>query len=224
MNYLKAIQAIVKKDILMEIRTKETINASLLFAILITLVFSFIFEPGTDIQKDIVGGIYWMAVIFSGILALNKTMMQEMQSDNFQGLMLSPINRNAIFFGKFISNFIFLVFIEIILIPLFIVFYNINIISNPLMILVIILVTYGYSITGTLFSVISVRTNFREIMLPLLMLPVIIPLILAAVICSNIFIKGGEISSTYNWIKLISVYDIVFTAIIIGIFSSIIEE
>lgn len=224
MSYLKAVLAIVKKDILNEIRTKETINATLMFALLITLVFSFVFEPGSDIQKDIVGGIYWIAVLFTGILSLNKSMLNEMQSNNLQGLILSPINKNAIFFGKFISNFLFIIFLEIVLIPLFIVFYNINIISNPLMIVIILLVTYGYSITGTLFSIISVKTRMREIMLPLLMLPIIMPLIIGAIICSNIFIKGGDVTLTYNWIKLISVFDIVLTAIIVGIFSSIIEE
>ncbi len=196
MNYFKAVFAILKKDILMELRTKETVNATLVFGVLITLVFSFISEPGSKTEQEIAGGIFWMAVTFSGILGLNKTMMSEIQGGNFEALMLAPIDRSAVFFGKVISNFL----------------------------LIILLATYGYSVTGTLFSMISVRTKTREIMLPLLMLPVLIPVIIAAILSTNIFLLGHDITYSYNWIKLMAVFDIIFTAVIFGIFGVIIEE
>ena len=189
MNYFKAVFAILKKDILMELRTKETVNATLVFGVLITLVFSFISEPGSKTEQEIAGGIFWMAVTFSGILGLNKTMMSEIQGGNFEALMLAPIDRSAVFFGKVISNFLFLTILEIILVPLFLVFYNINLISHWLMIIIILLATYGYSVTGTLFSMISVRTKTREIMLPLLMLPVLIPVIIAAILSTAMMLK-----------------------------------
>ena len=108
MNYFKAVFAILKKDILMELRTKETVNATLVFGVLITLVFSFISEPGSKTEQEVAGGIFWMAVTFSGILGLNKTMMSEIQGGNFEALMLAPIDRSAVFFGKVLSNFLFL--------------------------------------------------------------------------------------------------------------------
>ena len=182
MNYFKAVFAILKKDILMELRTKETVNATLVFGVLITLVFSFISEPGSKTEQEAAGGIFWMAVTFSGILGLNKTMMSEIQGGSFEALMLAPIDRSAVFFGKVLSNFLFLTILEMILVPLFLVFYNINLVSHWLMVLIILLATYGYSVTGTLFSMISVRTKTREIMLPLLMLPVLIPVIIAAAV------------------------------------------
>lgn len=224
MNYFKAVLAILKKDILMEIRTKETINATLVFSILITIVFSFISEPGSKTEQAVAGGIFWMAVTFSGILGLNKTMMSEIQGGNFEALMLAPIDRSAIFFGKVISNFLFLTILEIILVPLFLVFYNVNLVSHWLMVVIILLATYGYSVTGTLFSMISVRTKTREIMLPLLMLPILVPVIIAAILSTNIFLFNQEITYCYIWIKLMAVFDIIFTAVIFAIFSAVIEE
>ena len=224
MNYFKALFTIVKKDVLMEMRTKEVVNASLVFAILLVIVFSFIMEPGSEVEKKIAGGIFWMAVTFSGILGLNKTMMSELEGGNFEALMLAPIDRSAVFFGKVLSNFLFLTILEIILVPLFLVFYNINLVSHWLMVVIILLATYGYSVTGTLFSMISVRTNSREIMLPLLMLPILIPVIIAAILSTNIFILGHDITHSYNWIKLMVVFDVIFTAVIFGIFGAIIEE
>lgn len=224
MNYFKAVFAILKKDILMELRTKETVNATLVFGVLITLVFSFISEPGSKTEQETAGGIFWMAVTFSGILGLNKTMMSEIQGGNFEALMLAPIDRSAVFFGKVLSNFLFLTILEIILVPLFLVFYNINLVSHWLMAVIILLATYGYSVTGTLFSMISVRTKTREIMLPLLMLPILIPVIIAAILSTNIFLLGYDIMHSYNWIKLMAVFDVIFTAVIFGIFGVIIEE
>ena len=224
MNYFKALFTIVKKDVLMEMRTKEVVNASLVFAILLVIVFSFIMEPGSEVEKKIAGGIFWMAVTFSGILGLNKTMMSELEGGNFEALMLAPVDKSAIFFGKVISNMLVLILLEIILIPLFLVFYVINIVSHTLMIAVLFLATYGYALVGTLFSMISVRTNSREIMLPLLLLPIMIPILIAAILSTNIFISGSDIIYSYNWIKLTAVFDIIFTAVIFGIFSAIIEE
>lgn len=224
MSYFKAIWAIFKKDLIMEFRAKEVINSMLVFALIVTIVFSFIFEPASKQKDEVVGGIFWIAVIFSGILGLSKTMMSEVQGGNMEALMLSPIDRSAIFFGKFLSNFGFLIFMEIVLLPLFAVFYSTNIIAHPKVILIVFLATYGYCLVGTLFSIISVRTKTREIMLPILLLPVMVPVILAAILSTNVFILGGKPEEASNWITLMAVFDIIFTAVIFAFFSFIVEE
>lgn len=224
MNYFKVLFAVIKKDIITEYRTKEVINAALVFALMLVIVFSFTLEAGLGLEKKISGGIFWIAVTFAGILSFNKTIGTETDNGNFQALMLAPVDRSAVFFGKVISNMLFLLLVEIILIPLFLVFYNVMIINHPLMVAVIILCTYAYSLIGTLFSIVSVRTSSREIMLPILFLPFMVPVIIAAVLATNVFITGGEIYYSYNWIKLTAVFDIIFTAVIYGIFSLIIEE
>lgn len=224
MSYFKVIAAIVKKDILMEVRTKQVINAALVFAVLFVVVFSFTMEIGSNMEQKLSGGIFWVSVAFAGILSFNKTIGSETDNGSFEALMLAPVDKSAVFFGKVISNMLFLFLVEVILIPLFLVFYNVNIIGHPLMAAVIILSTYAYSLIGTLFSIISVRTSSKEIMMPVLFLPFMVPVIIAAVLATNVFILGGQIQFSYNWIKLTAVFDIIFTAIIYGIFSLIIED
>lgn len=224
MSYFQVIAAIVKKDILMEVRTKQVINAALVFAVLFVVVFSFTMEIGSNMEQKLSGGIFWVSVAFAGILSFNKTIGSETDNGSFEALMLAPVDKSAVFFGKVISNMLFLLLVEVILIPLFWVFYNVNIIGHPLMAAVIILSTYAYSLIGTLFSIISVRTSSKEIMMPLLFLPFMVPVIIAAVLATNVFILGGQIQFSYNWIKLTAVFDVIFTAIIYGIFSLIIED
>lgn len=224
MSYLKVITAIVKKDVLMEMRTKQVVNAALVFAVLFVVVFSFTMEIGSNMEQKLSGGIFWVSVAFAGILSFNKTIGSETDNGSFEALMLAPVDKSAVFFGKVISNMMFLFLVEIILIPLFLVFYNVNIIGHPLMAAVIILSTYAYSLIGTLFSIISVRTSSKEIMMPVLFLPFMVPVIIAAVLATNVFISGGQIQFSYNWIKLTAVFDVIFTAIIYGVFSLIIED
>ena len=224
MSYLKSIYAIVRKDIIMELRSKEVVNSMLVFALLVTVVFSFIFEPGSQSKQEVVGGIFWVAVVFSGLLGLGKSMVSEVQGGNLEALLLSPVDRSAVFFGKFLSNFIFLLFMEAVLAPLFTVFYSINIIAHPKVILIIFLATYGFCLLGTLFSLISVRTKTREIMLPLMLLPIMVPVILGAILSVNVFIMGNPPEEASNWITLMASFDIIFTAVIFALFGLIIEE
>lgn len=224
MNYFKSIYAIVRKDIIMELRSKEVVNSMLVFALLVTVVFSFIFEPGSESKQEVVGGIFWVAVVFSGLLGLGKSMVSEVQGGNLEALLLSPVDRSAVFFGKFLSNFIFLLFMEAVLLPLFTVFYGINIVVHPKVVLIIFLATYGFCLLGTLFSLISVRTKTREIMLPLMLLPIMVPVILGAILSVNVFIMGNPLEEASNWITLIASFDAIFTAVIFALFGLIIEE
>ncbi len=224
MRYLKTVFTIFKKDIVLEIKTREIVNSALVFAVLLVLSFSFIMEPGSDTEKHIAGGIFWMSVTFAGILGLSKTMLNEVQGGNFEALMLCPVDRSAVFFGKVLSSFVYLLILEAVLIPLFIIFYNINIVSHKLMIIVLLLSTYGYACAGTLFAIISVKTKTRELMMPLLMLPVMIPVIISSILATNVFIFEYDITACYSWIKLTAVFDIIFTAVTFALFSHIIEE
>jgi len=224
-NYLSTIFYIVEKDLLLELKSKEVVVSMLLFSLLVVIVFSFIFEPGAAYKDNLVGGILWMAIIFSGVLGLNKSMLNEITGGNLNALLLAPVDRSAVFFGKVFSNFLFLIMMEIITVPIFMVFYNINIFANSLMsIVVLALGTYGFAVLGTLFSLISVKTKTREIMLPLLLLPLMIPIILAGIQCMNIYILGDDVAESYKWLKLIGAFDVIFTAVIYAIFDYIVEE
>lgn len=225
MNYLGSILAIVRKDLLHELKSREIVVSMLLFSVLTVVVFSFIFEPGSEFKNRVVGGILWMSVIFAGLLGLNKSMMSEINGGNFSALLLAPVDRSAIFFGKAISNFLFMAIVEAITIPLFMVLYNINIFNSGLMPLsVFFMGTYGFAILGTLFSIISVSTRTREVMLPLLLLPVMVPVILASVQALNIYILGLDIEESYKWLKLLGVFDIIFTVVVFAVFDFIVED
>jgi len=223
-NYFNVVLAILKKDIVIEFRTKESINSMVVFGLLMVVVFSFVFEPSSDSKSEIVGGIFWVSIIFSSLLGLSKSMLNEISGGNFDAMLLAPVDSTAIFFGKFITNMIFLTFLEIIILPLFTVFYDTNIVTHPLMILIIFLTTYAFALIGTLFSIISVTSKTREVMLPILLLPIMIPVLLASILSTNIFVVGSDISSSYIWIKLLAGFDIIFTAVIFAIFSFIVED
>jgi len=225
MNYFGSILAIVRKDLLHELKSREIVVSMLLFSILTVVVFSFIFEPGSEFKNRVVGGILWMSVIFAGLLGLNKSMMSEISGGNFSALLLAPVDRSAIFFGKAISNFLFMAVVEAITIPLFMVLYNIQIFnSGPMPLAVFFMGTYGFAILGTLFSIISVSTRTREVMLPLLLLPVMVPVILASVQALNIYILGLDIADSYKWLKLLAVFDIIFTVVVFAVFDFIVED
>jgi heme exporter protein B len=224
-KYLKTIYHIIEKDVIMELKSKEVVTSMLIFSLLVVIVFSFIFEPGAEYKLDLVSGILWMAITFSGILGLNKSMMNEITGGNLNALLLAPVDRSAVFFGKVFSNFIMLVAMEIITLPVFMVFYNVNIFANSLIpVIVILLGTYGFSVLGTFFALLSVKSKTREIMLPLLLLPVMIPIILASIQSLNIFIKAEDFSDALKWINLIIGFDVIFTAVIFAIFDFIVEE
>ncbi|MGB9731999.1 MULTISPECIES: heme exporter protein CcmB [Calditerrivibrio] len=224
-RYFKTVYHIIEKDLLLELKSKEVINSMLIFALLVVVVFSFIFEPGAEYKNDLAAGILWMSIIFSGILGLNKSMMNEINGGNLNALLLAPVDKSAIFFGKGLSNFLFMLIMEVIIIPIFVVFYDVPIMNNLLFsIITLLLGTYGFAILGTLFSIISVKSKTREVMLPILLLPIIIPVVLSAIQAMNIFLKGDDISESFKWLQLLLVFDIVFTLVIYVIFDFVIEE
>ncbi|MDR0453568.1 MAG: heme exporter protein CcmB [Deferribacteraceae bacterium] len=224
LKFIKVVFALVRKDISLEYRTKEIMNSMFVFAFLVVVVFSFIFDPGEHEQAQIAGGVYWMALIFSGLLGLGKSMQSEITGGNIEALILSPISRNAIFFGKVISNLIFMLVMQLVMLPLFAALYEVNIVSHVLMIAVIAGTTYGFVLLGTLFSLIAARTRSREIMLPLLLLPVLVPLILAAIQTTGALSAGDPPEEYMKWLRLIFVYDIIFTSVAAVVFDAVTEE
>lgn len=225
MKYLGSISAIVSKDVLHELKSREIVVSMLLFSVLTVVVFSFIFEPGSQFKNEVVGGILWMSFVFAGVLGLNKSMMSEVTGGNFSALLLAPVDRSAIFFGKAISNFLFIAMVEIFTIPLFMVLYNVNIFAYGAMpALIFFLGTYGFAILGTLFSIISVNTRTREVMLPLLLLPIIVPVILSSVQALNIYILGHDPADAVKWLQLLAGFDAIFTVVVFAVFDFIVED
>jgi heme exporter protein B len=206
--------ALLWKDLLVELRTKETLASLFLLGTLLLLVLSFAFDPTHPLREKSAPGVLWVAIIFSGTSAINRSLLRERENDCFSGLLVAPIDRGTIFLAKTIVNLALLLIAEAFLIPLFIFFFNLPfLVTFGRLALVAPLATLGFAAIGTLFSAISLRTRAREIMLPLLMLPLATPLFLAAVETTGVLMEGGSVSQVSHWFKLTLTFDVVFLVV-----------
>ncbi len=219
------IWAIVKKDIIGELRSKEILTSMLIFSILVVVIFNFTFEPGSEVVRAAAAGILWVAFTFAGLLGLNHSMVSEKENSCLSGLILSPIDGGIIFLGKMIGNVIFMLIIEIISLLFFTLFFNLNlfVFIVPLLV-VILLATLGFTSVGTLFSAMSINTRTREVMLPILLFPILVPVIISAVKSTEALLKGKTFFDISDWIKMLAAYDIIFVIIAFLIFQYVIEE
>ena len=222
-SFIKAVSAVVWKDIQAEFRSRELFSAMLVFSLLIILIFNFALELDIKTRQSVTAGVLWATFAFAGTLGLNRSMAIEKDRGCLDGLLLAPVDRSAIYFGKVISNLIFMLIVEAIVLPVYSVLYNTNL-FQPGLLLVILLGSIGYTAVGTLLSAMSVQTRTRDILLPILLFPVVIPILLAAVKASDGFLNGSEYSEIAFPINLLIAYDIVFIAVSFMVFDSIVEE
>ncbi|MBI3584803.1 MAG: heme exporter protein CcmB [Nitrospinae bacterium] len=225
MNYFRKVWAIVWKDIRAEIRTKEIFSSMFIFSLLVLVIFNFSIDLLEVNPLDIAQGVLWIAFTFSGILGLNRSFLFEKENDCLQGLMLTPIDRSAIYFGKMLGNLIFMLIMEAIAVPIFVVLFNIGIYDKIISLaIVIILGTLGFVTVGTLFSAMSVNIKAREVMLPILLFPIVVPVIIASVKSTGAILTGKPFDDIISWLKLIAVFDVVFLVVSFLSFEYIIEE
>jgi len=222
-NFIKAISAVVWKDLQAEFRSRELFLAMLVFSLLIILIFNFALELDIKTRQSVTAGVLWATFAFAGTLGLNRSMAIEKDRGCIDGLLLAPVDRSAIFFGKFISNLVFMLLVEIIVLPVYSVLYNINLFQLGL-VLVILLGSIGYTSVGTLISAMSVQTRTRDILLPILLFPVAFAVILSAVKASGGLLDGLTFQEVLFPISLLITYDVIFIAVAFMTFESIVEE
>lgn len=214
---------ILWKDILLEFRSKDIILSVAVFGLLVVIVFSFALNVTPQLVTQLAPGILWVAFAFAGILAMNRAFVREKEQGGLEGLLLTPVSRDAIFLGKALAIFIFMLVIEFILLPVFAVMLGFSAFSFMLL-LTIVLATLGFATVGTLFSAIAVQTRSREIMLPVLFFPIVLPVIIAAVEASTQAIGGDGGVGIGRWLPLIGVFDALFLVICPWVFSFVVEE
>jgi len=222
-NFMRALLAIVWKDLAAEWRSRELISAMLVFALLVIFIFNFALEMTPQTRNDVTSGVLWVTLTFAGTLGLNRSMAVEKDRGCLDGLLLAPVDRTAIYFGKTLANFIFMLLVAIIILPVYSVLYNVNLFLGGLF-LVILLGAWGYVSIGTLLATMAVQARTRDILLPILLFPVTIPLLVAAVKASGGYLKGLEMVEITPWINLLIVFDLVFTAVAFLVFDSVVEE
>jgi len=223
MNFWRAVAAIVWKDIRAELRTKDIFSSMFVFALLAVIVFNFAFELRVPSMKMVAPGIVWVAITFAGTLGLNRAFVIEQDKGSLAGLLLAPVDRSAIYFGKMLGNLLFITIVEIILLPLVMIFFNLSLLTGPHL-LAIFLGTFGFAAVGTIFSAIAVNTRAREVLLPILLFPVLLPVLIAGVKLTGGLLDGEPLESLRNWLQLIVLYNIGFTVLAYLTFGFVMEE
>jgi heme exporter protein B len=215
MLFLRQTFTVMAKDLRSELRTKEAVNASLSFALVILILFSFAFDPTSETTREIAGGLLWLVFAFAGVLVLNRSFARELPNDCLEALISSPVPGAALFLGKALANYVLLLAIEVVCLPVFGVFYNVTWYSQPAQLaLVLVLATWGVTVVGTVFSALTVNLRLREVMLPMLVYPVLIPCLMAAMQLTTTLVSGEPIvGDQLAWLRLIVGFDIIFTSL-----------
>ena len=224
---------IAKKDLLQEFRTKQMLNSMVIFSLLVIVIFSFAFGNESmifikDINKKVVDllapGMLWIAFTFAGMLGLSRSFAGEKEEGCLEGLKLCPVDRAEIYNGKVISNAVLMFLMEITTIPIFVVLFNYELKNIPGLALVILLGTFGFIFVGTLLSALTVNTRTREILLPVILFPVLIPVILSAVTATGILLTTGDIFEISGELQILAIYDIIFFIVAQLVFEYTIED
>ena len=222
-SYVRAILAIVRKDLTAEVRSRELISAMLVFSLLVVLVFNFALELDRAARENVSAGVLWVTFMFSGTLGLNRAFAAEKDRGSFDGLLLAPVDRTAIYFGKLISTLAFMLIVEAVVIPVFSILYGISLL-HPVLFVAVLLGTVGYAGVGTLLASMAVYTRTRDVILPILHFPVTIPVVIAAVKASTGVLTAVEWSEVSLWLNVLLVYDTIFLAIAFMTFEYVVEE
>jgi len=222
-SILQPVAIIFWKDILLELRSKDIIVSAAVFGFLVVVVFNFALNVTPRLVTQLAPGILWVAFAFAGTLVMNRSFVREKEQGGLEGLLLTPVSRDAIFLGKALGSFWFMLIVEAALLPVFAALLGFAAFSRILL-LTIVLATLGFATVGTLFSAIAVQTRSREIMLPVLFFPIILPVIIGAVEASSQAIGGGASGGISRWLPLIGVFDALFLVICPWVFSFVVEE
>ncbi|MBV8847586.1 MAG: heme exporter protein CcmB [Bryobacterales bacterium] len=214
-SFFRQALTIAAKDLRSELRTKEALNASLAFSVVIFLLFSFAFDPGNlDIDiNEFSGGLLWLAFAFAGALSLNRSFARELQNDCLDALVASPAPPGALFLGKALANFALILAVEIISLGVFAVMYNVHIQPQlGWLIVVMLMTTWAITVIGTAFSALTVNLRMRELMLPILTYPFLIPPLMAAILLTTDLLGGKPISAdNMIWVRVLVAFDVIFS-------------
>lgn len=230
MSRLKKVLRIIWKDLMIELRTREVMGAMVVFALMVMVVFAFSFiQPGRRIAPEMMPGMVWVTIVFAGMLGLNHTFLPERENDALMGLILAPISKSAIYLGKVGTHFLFLVLVEILALPLFFVFFNLEIQGSFFHLLIVLFFgTLGFSGVGVFLAALSANTRSNELLLPVILFPIIVPLLLAGVKATGIVFSPSWtdpawVAAYWSWVRLLAVFDVIFFAVSLVLIDFVVE-
>jgi heme exporter protein B len=222
-QYWRAVGALLWKDLAAELRSKELISSMLVFAVLMILIFNFALLLDRTARESVAAGVLWVTTVFTGTLGLNRSLAQEKDRGSLDGLLLAPIDRSVLYFGKALGNLIFILLVQVIMLPVFTVLFDVSMLQ-PMLLLVVLLGSIGYCAVGTLLASLAVHSRSRDVMLPILLFPVAVPILIAAVRASSGVLSAADWADISPWINLLLVYDVIFTAVAFMVFEYVVEE
>jgi heme exporter protein B len=219
------IWAVFQKDLMIELRTKDSLNAMLFFGIVVLVIFNFALESARDSIRAAVPGVLWVSFAFSGTLGLNRMFASEKENSCLQGLLMAPVDRGLIYLGKMLAASVFMLVTEVIIFVFCLVFFNLQVWKEiPYLALVFVLGTLGFTAVGTLLSAVAVNTRMREVLLPLILFPVILPVMVNAVEATNIILNTSDYGQLKLPLSVMSVFTIVFGTLSYLLFDFVLED
>ncbi len=222
-SFFKAMAAIIRKDLAAEYHSRELIPTMLAFSLIVIIIFNFSLELDVRVRQSVTAGVLWTTFAFAGTLGLNRSMAIEKDRECMDGLLLAPVDRSAIYFGKAVSNLLFMLMVEAIILPIYSLMYNVNLFQGGLL-GVILLGSIGYTAVGTLLSAMSIQTRTRDVLLPILLLPIVLPVLLASVKASSGLLNGATLPEILSPLNLLIAYDVIFIAVSFMVFDFVVEE
>jgi len=222
MQFLNKVLAIVWKDVVAELRTKELFSSMFVFALLMIVIFSFSFDLRVERVAEVAPGVLWVTFAFAGTLELNRSLATEVEGARLDGLLLAPMERSTIYFGKMLGNLVFILAIEALMLPIFSAVFDLNLLQ-PGLLFTVLLGTIGFAAVGTLLSTMAVNTRAREVLLPVLLFPIILPVVLSAVKITAGMIDRQPWTDMAPWLRLLIGFDIIFTTVCYMTFDYVVE-
>ncbi|MBI1964331.1 MAG: heme exporter protein CcmB [Candidatus Rokubacteria bacterium] len=224
MIYARRAWAVVWKDLLVERRSKETLNALAFFSLLLLFVFQFALGPDRERLAGVLPGLLWLGFVLAGLLGLGRTFVAERENDCWEGLLLAPGDKSAIYVGKLAGNLLLMLAVEAMLLVLFAVFFNLDLAGVlPALGLVVVLGTLGLAAVGTLFAAMTANLRARELLFPVLLLPVQVPVLLATVKATEAVLAGESLGAVAHWLQLLAAADVVYVTAGVLTFDFVLE-
>jgi len=223
LKFLRTALAIFRKDLAVEWHNRQSISSMLVFALLVIFLFNFAMQLDGGARASVTSGVLWVTFAFSSTLGLSHSLAAERENGCLDGLLLAPVDRSAIYLGKMGANLVLMLGMALIVVPVYAALYNQNLL-NPVLSLVILLGSLGYSAAGTLLSSLAVQARSRDLLLPVLLFPVALPLLIAAVNASRGALEGAPWAELLPWVNLLLVYDVIFLAFALAVYDAVLQD